>query len=60
MTEDPPGASDGVNLMKWFRFYNEVYRNDKVQSLRPELFRFWVNLCRDCHDLFHKHGRLAK
>lgn len=32
--------------MKWFRFYHEVYRDPKVQDLRPELFRFWVNfLC---------------
>jgi Replication initiation and membrane attachment len=30
--------------MKWFRFYNEVYSDPKVQELRPELFRFWVNL----------------
>ena len=30
--------------MKWYRFYNEVYRDPKVQSLRPELFRFWVNV----------------
>lgn len=29
--------------MKWYRFYNEVYRDPKVQDLRAELFRFWVN-----------------
>lgn len=32
--------------MKWFRFYHEAYRNPKVQDMRPELFKFWVNfLC---------------
>lgn len=32
--------------MKWFRFYHEAYRNPKVQEMRPELFKFWVNfLC---------------
>lgn len=30
--------------MKWFRLYNEVYSDPKVQSLRPELFRFWINV----------------
>jgi hypothetical protein len=30
--------------MKWFRLYNEVYSDPKVQGLRPELFRFWVNV----------------
>lgn len=30
--------------MKWFRFYHAAYRNPKVQDMRPELFRFWVNL----------------
>lgn len=30
--------------MKWFRLYNEVYSDPKVQALRPELFRFWVNV----------------
>lgn len=32
--------------MKWFRFYHDAYRNPKVQDMRPELFKFWVNfLC---------------
>lgn len=30
--------------MKWFRLYNEVYSDPKVQELRPELFRFWINI----------------
>lgn len=30
--------------MKWFRFYHEAYRNPKVQDMRPELFKFWVNV----------------
>ena len=30
--------------MKWFRFYHASYRNPKVQEMRPELFRFWVNM----------------
>lgn len=32
--------------MKWFRFYHDAYRDPKVQNMRPELFKFWVNfLC---------------
>lgn len=32
--------------MKWFRFYSEALHDPKVQQLRPELFKFWVNcLC---------------
>jgi hypothetical protein len=30
--------------MKWFRLYSEVMNDPKVQSLRPELFKFWINL----------------
>jgi hypothetical protein len=30
--------------MKWFRFYSEALDDPKVQKLRPELFKFWVNL----------------
>lgn len=30
--------------MKWFRFYSDAINNPKVQSLPPELFKFWVNL----------------
>src|SRR5512135_1120720 len=30
--------------MKWFRLYSEVLNDPKVQSLRPELFKFWINL----------------
>ena len=30
--------------MKWFRFYNEVLDDPKVQRLTPELFKFWVNI----------------
>lgn len=30
--------------MKWFRFYNEVLDDPKVQMLSPELFKFWVNI----------------
>ena len=30
--------------MKWFRFYNEVLDDPKVQQLTPELFKFWVNI----------------
>lgn len=30
--------------MKWFRFYSEAMHDPKVQHLRPELFKFWVNL----------------
>jgi hypothetical protein len=30
--------------VKWFRFYHDAYRNPKVQDLRPELFKFWVNV----------------
>jgi hypothetical protein len=30
--------------MKWFRFYNEVLDDPKVQTLSPELFKFWVNI----------------
>lgn len=29
---------------KWFRFYNEVIDDPKVQRLSPSLFRTWVNL----------------
>jgi hypothetical protein len=30
--------------MKWFRLYNDLRHDPKVQNLRPELFRFWINL----------------
>lgn len=30
--------------MKWFRFYEEVLEDPKVQMLSPELFKFWVNI----------------
>jgi|GEM_PF-3882509 len=30
--------------MKWFRVYNEVLHDSKVQTLSPELFRVWINL----------------
>lgn len=30
--------------MRWFRFYTEALNDPKVQSLRPELFKVWVNL----------------
>lgn len=30
--------------MRWFRFYDEVLDDHKVQSLSPELFKAWVNL----------------
>ena len=28
----------------WFRFYRRTVNNPKVQRLRPELFRAWVNI----------------
>lgn len=31
-------------MMKWFRFYNEVLDDPKVQRLHPALFKHWVNL----------------
>ena len=30
--------------MKTFRMNNDVYKDVKIQRLRPELFKFWVNL----------------
>lgn len=30
--------------MEWFRFYHEALNDPKVQQLRPELFKHWVNL----------------
>jgi hypothetical protein len=30
--------------MRWFRFYDAVLDDPKVQQLSPELFRIWVNL----------------
>lgn len=36
--------SAGGVVVQWFRFYNEVMHDPKVQNLNPELFRFWVNL----------------
>lgn len=30
--------------MRWFRFYDEVLDDPKVQKLHPEAFKFWVNL----------------
>ncbi len=30
--------------MKWFRMYDEVLDDPKVQRLRPELFKVWINL----------------
>lgn len=35
----------------WFRFYNGVVDDPKVQRLRPELFKTWVNLlCIACRN----------
>ena len=31
-------------MMRWFRFYNEVLDDPKVQKLHPALFKHWVNL----------------
>ena len=28
----------------WFRFYRKTVNNPKVQRLRPELFRAWINI----------------
>lgn len=28
----------------WFRFYEDVINDPKVQSLSPEIFKFWVNI----------------
>lgn len=30
--------------MKWFRLYNELLDDPKVQQLNPELFKFWINI----------------
>ncbi len=30
--------------MKWFRLYNEVLDDPKVQQLPPELFKCWINI----------------
>lgn len=30
--------------MKWFRFYSEALHDPKVQRLKPETFKAWVNL----------------
>jgi hypothetical protein len=30
--------------MRWFRFYEESLDNMKVQSLPPDLFKFWINI----------------
>src|SRR5581483_1315417 len=29
---------------RWFRFYSETLDNPKIQRLRPQLFKVWVNL----------------
>jgi hypothetical protein len=35
----------------WFRFYHEVLDDPKVQTLPPELFKFWTNtLCLACRN----------
>ncbi len=31
-------------MNRWFRFYHEALDDPKVQMMRPELFKFWVNL----------------
>lgn len=31
-------------MSRWFRFYDEALDDPKVQMLRPELFKAWVNL----------------
>lgn len=36
--------SIGGNHMKWFRLYNEVLEDPKVQKLPPETFKFWINI----------------
>lgn len=33
-------------MSRWFRFYDDVLNDPKVQALSPEIFKFWVNfLC---------------
>lgn len=37
--------------MRWFRFHGEALENPKIQKLRGELFKAWVNLmCLACED----------
>ena len=31
-------------MSRWFRLYDEVLDDPKVQKLSPELFKFWINL----------------
>jgi hypothetical protein len=48
--------------MKWFRFYQEVLNDPKVQSLDGELFKFWVNiLCvtSQCDGVLPSHDEIA-
>jgi DNA-binding MarR family transcriptional regulator len=48
--------------MKWFRFYQEVLNDPKVQSLDCELFKFWVNiLCvtSHCDGMLPSHDEIA-
>lgn len=28
----------------WFRFYNDAVNDPKVQRLKPQLFKFWINI----------------
>lgn len=30
--------------MQWFRLYNDILEDPKVQKLSPELFKFWINI----------------
>ena len=51
--------------MEWFRFYHEALTNEKVQDMRPELFKFWVNfLCAASESptrgVIESHDRLAR
>lgn len=42
----PRTDNGGRRYSRWFRFYTSVVHDPKVQKLRPELFRAWVNcLC---------------
>lgn len=41
-------------MSRWFRMYDELLDDPKVQRLRPELFKAWVNLM--C--LASKHGHI--
>ena len=52
------GRCQVCNVDRWFSRLNVHHRTyERLGRERPEDL---IVLCRHCHDLFHKHGKLAR